>query len=127
MEIERTKSNRPDPQAEPPQTLADLLFPLCAPHKRGELEQFRIEYEAVHGPTDLTRRYTSTWPIEQQDWLVRNDIKSFFDGLPPFAKAYLKGKMQLAGRRGTLDNMPNRMLQLFVSGRMHLDHESRSC
>ena len=125
--MESRKANRIDRQnPETPQTLAEMLFPLCPPHKRSELEEFRIEFEAVHGPTDLTKRYTSTWPIEQQNWLVRNDIKRFFDGLPAFVKAYLKGKMELASRRGTLDNMPDRMLRLFVSGQMHLDHESRS-
>jgi hypothetical protein len=126
MEFEPTDSNRATDQQHPqtPRTLAELLFPLCAPSKRSELEKYRTEFEAVHGATDLTKHYTSTWSVEKQNWLVRNDIKRYFDGLPPFVKAYLKGKMQLAARRGTLDSMPNRMLQLFVSGQMHLDHES---
>jgi hypothetical protein len=127
MEQEWTESSYEDPpKSATPQTLADLLFPQCAASKRGELEEFRLEFEAIHGPTDLTKRYTSIWPTEQRHWLIKNDLKRFFDGLPPFAKAYLKGKMQLAARQGMLDEMPDRMLQLFVSGQMQLDHELRN-
>lgn len=112
--------------SESPETLAEVFFYVSDPVKRREIEKYRIDFEAVHGPTDLTKRYTSMWPDAQRDWLVKHDIKRYFDGLPPFAKAYLKRKMQLVARDGRLDNMPDDMLRLFVSGQMRLDHESHS-
>jgi hypothetical protein len=108
-----------------PQTLAEMLIYLPDAAKRRELEKFRIDFEQTHGSTDLTKRYTSTWPEAQQNWLLKHDIKRWFDGLPPFVKAYLRGKMQLAARDGSLDDMPDNMLRLFVSGQMLLDDEVR--
>ena len=108
-----------------PETLAEMLFYLSDPAKRRELEEYRIEYEAVHGPTNLTKRYTSTWPREQQDWLITHDTKSYFDGLPPFAKAFLKGKMQAAAQEGDLDSMPANLLRLYCSHEMRLDCEPK--
>lgn len=113
------------PRSAEPETLAEMLFYLSDPSKRRELESFRIKFEAVHGPTDLTKRYTSTWPTQQQTWLIDRDVRRYFDGLPSFVKAYLRGKMQLAAQSGQLDDMPDNLLTLFVSGRMKLDHEVR--
>ncbi len=107
------------------QTLAEMLFYLDTPAKRRQLEEYRIEFEEVFGPTDLTRRYTSTWPPAQQEWLIRYDAKRWFDGLPPFAKAFLRAKMEIAARKGTLDNMPDNLLRLYMSRGMILDHEVR--
>ena len=58
-----------------PRTLAEMLLYLPDPARRVELEKYRIEYEALFGETDLTKRYTSTWPEEQQDWLMKHDMK----------------------------------------------------
>jgi hypothetical protein len=101
-------------------TLGDMLFPLSDPAARRQLEEFRLQYEAEHGPTDLTKRYTSTWPAEQRDWLARQEPKQFFDGLPPFAKAFVKAKMQGAAECGMLDDMPDQYLKLFLHGEMQL-------
>ncbi|HEV3304439.1 MAG TPA: hypothetical protein VG055_32615 [Planctomycetaceae bacterium] len=101
-----------------PETLAELFLYLSDPVKRRELEQFRKDYEAINGPTDLTRRYTSTWPKAEREWLFQNDTKRWFEGLPPFARAYLRGKMEMAARDGDLDDMPDKLLRLFVSGAM---------
>lgn len=106
-----------------PTTLAESLFYLPDPGNRQALEQYRIEYEAVHGPTDLTKRYTSTWPQEQQDWMMTHELKRYFDGLPPFVKAFVKSKMQSAASEGRLDDMPDDVLSLFISGNMCLDCE----
>jgi hypothetical protein len=107
-------------------TLAETLFYLSDPAKRHELEEFRIEYESVHGQTDLTKRYTSIWPAAQQAWLMKHDLKRYFEGLPPFAKAYLKGKIQAAAQDGNLDDMPDGYLRIFISKQMRLDCESPS-
>ena len=107
----------------PPETLAEMLFHSCNEGNRHKIEEFRIKYEAVHGSTDLTKRYTSTWPAADQVWLMKHDIKRYFDGLPPFAKAYLKGKMQIVANDGRLDDVPDSYLRLFISGEMLLDYE----
>jgi hypothetical protein len=111
----------------PPRTLAETICYLPLPQLRAELEAYRVEYESRYGQTDLTRRYTSTWPPEQQEWLIRHDIKRYFDGLPPFAKAFFKGKMELASRAGNLDDMPDGLLRLYVTGNMilHADNNHR--
>lgn len=106
-----------------PQTLAEMLLPVSDPAHCRFLEQFRIIYEERFGPTDLTKRYTSTWPEAQQNWLLKNHPKLYFDGLPPFAKAFIRGNMRVAARDGTLDDMPDGMLELYVRGQMVLDHE----
>lgn len=103
---------------ERPKTLAEMFLYLSDPAKRQELEQFRKDYEALNGPTDLTKRYTSTWPEAEQEWLFQNDTKRWFDGLPPFARAYLRGKMEIAAREGDLDDMPDKLLRLYVRGAM---------
>jgi hypothetical protein len=101
-----------------PETLAEIFFYLSDPAKRRELEEFRKEYEAVNGPTDLTKRFTSTWPEPQQDWLLEHDSKRWFDGLPPFAQAYLRGKVQITAREGRLDDLDDELVRLYVSGQM---------
>jgi hypothetical protein len=69
-----------------PETLAETLFYLSDPSRRQELERFRVKYEKLNGSTDLTKRYTSTWPKAEQDWIFEHHTKEWFDGLPRFAK-----------------------------------------
>lgn len=122
----RTPENGGDVQrTDLPETLAEALFPISDPAKRGELEDYRLRFEAVHGPTDLTRYYTSMWPRDRQNWLMDYDAKRWFDGLPLFAKAYLRGKMEMAAQEGNLDDMPDRFLRLYVTKQMNLDYEVR--
>lgn len=108
-----------------PETLAEFFFRLSDPKLRKELESFRAEYEAEWGEAELATRYTSQLPKHTQEWLLTHFPERYFKGLPPFAKAYLKGKMELAAADGKLDDMPNRMLRLFVQGQMQLDDEPR--
>ncbi len=108
-----------------PTTLAETLFHFSDVRMRDELEEYRCKFEARYGPTDLTKRYTSTWPQAQQDWLLDNEAKRYFDGLPPFVKAFIKGKMQVAARNGNLDDMPTSLMALYVSGEMKTDVRSR--
>src|SRR6516162_8236641 len=101
-------------KTEEPTTLAELLlYRSPNPETRQRLEKFRIDFEAQRGPTDLTKRYTSTWPIAQQNWLIQHDAKRWFDGLPPFGKAYLRGVMEMEAREGKLDDMPDDLLRLY--------------
>jgi hypothetical protein len=99
-----------------PVTVAELFVYLSDPVQRQELEEFRVEYEALNGPTDLTKHYTSMWPQPQRELLFQHHTKLWFDGLPPFAKAYLRGKMEIAAKDGRLDDAPDKLLKLFVAG-----------
>ena len=112
---------KPNEATAKPETVAEMFLYLPDAAKRQELEQFRIEYESLNGPTDLTRRYTSTWPKPQQDWMYENHTNLWFDGLPPFAKAYIRGQMELPG---SLDDMPDRLIRLYVSGGMKPGNQS---
>jgi hypothetical protein len=103
---------------------ADLASTICYfrdKELRQELEQFRVSFERESGTkTDLTRRYTCTWPAVQQRWLIDHHPDRFFAGLPPFVQAFYRAKMSAARRSGRLDDMPAPMLSLFLNGAMDL-------
>lgn len=102
--------------------LIDILCVGCAPKsRRHELETFRKQFEAEHGETDITRRYTSMLPIEQQRWLMRHEPRRYFQGLPPFLMAFIRADMSRAKEAGTLDDANDGLLRLYMSGGMHND------
>lgn len=110
-----------------PKTIAELLYRLPTQTLRDELEEYRMSWEQAHGRrVDLTRRYTSTWPREQQNFLFHTDPKRYYDGLPPFVQDYIKGKMMLYARDGALDDAPEEYMQMFVRGLMNGRGDSRS-
>lgn len=117
-------SRTPNPEGVPSETettLAEFLCTLPTLEMRRDLEAFRIQYEAEHGETDLTRRYTCTWSPNAQEWLIRNYPKRFWDGLPPFLQAFLKSKMRAAARDGRLDDKPDVLIRLFLTGEMTIN------
>lgn len=100
-------------------TIGDLLFPVGDNQPlRESLERFRISYEAKFGKTDLTKRYTSVWPNDQQDWLLENHPKLYYDGLPPYVQACIKESMRRANQKGNLDDQPDEYVKLYISGQM---------
>jgi hypothetical protein len=122
---ESSKSHDAKPAGKPRiATLAELLFPLDDPERRAELERFRVAFEHKHGETDMSRYYTSMRPLAEQEWLLAEMPKRYFDGLPPFAKAYLKSKMDLAAAEGKLDDTPNCFLTLYAGGHMRLEEST---
>ncbi len=108
-----------------PKTMSECLFFIADPKVRDQLEDYRQKYEAIYGETDLTKRYTSTWPDEHQSWLKQHHLKAYFDGLPPFVKGFLKGKAETKLRNGTSDDLPDDIIELYMNGEMVLDHEHR--
>ena len=96
-------------------SLTSLVFRFRSIELQNELEKFRREYEQKFGETDLTKRYTSTLPTDQQEWLLAHEPRRYWQGLPPFVQAYLTMRMQQARKTGTLDNMPEALLQLYIS------------
>lgn len=106
-----------------PTTLAEMVYPLLteAAHVQ-ELEAFRIAWERRTGrETDLTRNYTSLWPLAEQNWMLDHEPRRYFDGLPEFARAFIKAKCQAAARAGRLDDLGHRFLGLFVRGEMKVE------
>jgi len=99
---------------EPITTLAEIVFRLHDAEDREDLEAYRIEYEAEHGPTDLTRHYTSQMSPAMQAWLVDNEVDRYIEGLPPFARAYMQESMEQAASEGRLDDKPDEFVAAFL-------------
>lgn len=86
-------------------SLSDLLFYLPTPELRAELEEFRLKYEAKHGPTDMTKSYTSRWPAEQQAWMLNHDKhtrEAWLRGVPDFAREFCRLRVNAAATSGAL-------------------------
>jgi hypothetical protein len=98
--------------------LSRLLSNFDSPQLQDELEEFMQDWERLNGPVRFDGYYTSMWPREQQEWLLKTHPKRYYDGLPPFVQDYFLGKMKIAARCGLLDNMPEALVHLFVSGQM---------
>lgn len=81
---------------------------------RDDLEKFRSQYELKHGPTDLTRRYTSVWPIDQQKWLLAHEPVAYFNGLPPFVQGYIKEQIKQHIKEGNLDALPESYVNIYL-------------
>src|SRR5438552_19081483 len=112
---------QPNPSGEPSQAqVFNLASTICCfedAELREELEKFRVSYERASGvTTDLTRRYTCTWPTEQQHWLLEKHQARVFEGWSSFVRACYTAKMSNARRCGRLDDMPGRMLALYGHG-----------
>lgn len=114
------------PQQGGPSTLAQILFPLPTLQLQRELEKYRTNYEARFGKTDLTKYYTSQWPRELQNWLTQEHPRHYYDGLPPFVKAWLREKMQAASRAGNYDDASDALLRMYVSGHMNQERDGPS-
>ena len=102
------------------QGLSDLLIGFADPARRKDIEEFRIQYENEHGPTDLTKRYTSLWPTEQQDWLADHYPKRYWDGLPPYVQAYFRKQAEIAAGSGKLDDLSPMLIRLFLKREMDI-------
>lgn len=114
-------------RSRPRQTLAEQLLYLPDDKSRRELEAYRLQHEAAHGATDLTQRYTSTWPIEQQRWLIEHHAKQYLEGLPPFARAYFISKMDGPVGEGRLDDVVDGYFREFLKRQLLLGrHRSDS-
>lgn len=109
-------------------TIAEILDPRL----RGDadairqMEKFRIEWERLHGPVDLTRRYVTALPAEQQDALFALDPKRWWDALPPVMQDFYFAKLKVAARDGALDSLPDAYVQLYMSGQLARGSDGRS-
>lgn len=113
------KTTTASPAGEPSRTVTDLLFRINDPQKRAEVNAFRSSYEAKRGPTDLTKRYTSQWPTKQQQWLFEHEQQRWFDGLPDFARAFFKHKIEAAwSTPQPTGRMPRHLISDYMDGRV---------
>ncbi len=102
-------------------TLAELVCRFDSPKVRRELEAFRIKFEAEHGETDLTRRWVTTLPERDQEWLFTYHPDRYWKSMPPFVQAYLKQKTIDRHREGKLDDTPDELLRLYLTGQMKIN------
>jgi hypothetical protein len=110
------KKNRiPD---SPPKSIAEFLAPYGSAELHHNYGEFMQSYEASFGEDDLSKRYTTQLDPEVQDALLDIAPKRFFDGAPPSLKAYVMEQMGRASRQGCLDDMPDRLLRLYLRGEM---------
>ena len=93
--------------------LVDIVYSSETVPLRENLEAYRIQYEAAHGPTDLTRHYTSMLAPEAQDWLINNEPERWMDGLPPFIKSYLTQQLENYAKTGELDTLLDKYVRLY--------------
>ena len=103
-------------------TIAELLCPHLDKAYLAKLETFRLTWEAANGPCDLTRYYTSLWPVSQMEALCDINPKAYYDGLPPFLKDFIIQETRRAFESGTLDNISPMFQTLFLEG--HLSRSS---
>jgi len=111
----------------PGQTIADLVFPVKDPVARQAIESYRVSWESLRGQeTDMDRNYTSLWPEKKRVSLMEMDLKKYFDGLPPFARDWMRDTFQNAARDGALDDAADpSWIELYVSGGMNADPDKR--
>jgi hypothetical protein len=104
----------------PERTLAELVCYFDSPKIRRELEAFRIKFESDQGETDLTRRWATTLPPKDQEWLMTHHPDRYWRSMPPFVQAYVKQKMIGRHKEGKLDDMPAGFLRLYLTGQMKI-------
>ncbi len=108
-------SNTPDPSPRGANDCPTLYFwPDAPPEHIDAIEEFRAEYELLHGPTDRTRRYITQAPLAQGDALFLTDALGYFDQCPGFVRAYFMHLMRLAAQDGRLDQFTDRYLALYM-------------
>ena len=99
-------------------SISALLVPWATPEQLQELERHRVAWEAKHGPTDLTRYYTSRWPNDEQSRLYGLDFKAYFEGLPEYFQDMLRNRMKHAAAQGKTDDMPDEYIRLYCLNHM---------
>jgi hypothetical protein len=107
-------------------TLADCFFYQGHPTLRGELEQFRLQWEDANGPVDLGQMYSCFLPVQVQKWLYENEPKRYFQGLPAFVQDYLYDSYRQCEEKGVLDACPAPLRSLYATGVMESVVKARS-
>lgn len=101
-------------------SLTEFLFPLDDPDVSADLEQFRVDYERRFGPTDVGRIYTSMLPKERREWLFEHFPEHYWNGLPPYAQAFLIRRIKSAASDGKLDLVSDSFLSLYSQGKLRV-------
>lgn len=104
--------------------LSDLVFCPRNPAKRKALDEYRAKYEAEHGPTDLTRRYTTMWPDIEQNWLMKHYPDRYIEGLPPFAHSFMMKTLESSAKEGRLEEWPEKFVAYYIRKRMGRKNDS---
>jgi hypothetical protein len=91
------------------------LFTVADPELQRQIHEFRLEYELVNGPTDVSLPFGSTQAPLIQDKRYRQDAAKFIASLPPFIIAFYEEECQRAVAEGRLDDISDRILRVFMA------------
>jgi hypothetical protein len=96
------------------------LFKVPDAKLQRRIHEFRLEFELLNGPTDVTQPFVSTQSPLIQDKRYREDPAKFVASLPPFVISFLETECRSAVAEGRLDDFPDRIVALFVQFRGRL-------
>lgn len=83
-----------------------------------ELEDYRLEFELLHGPTSVTDSYTSSLSASEQSHLLRNEPGAYWNGLPPYVRSFLRERIEGSAREGNLDSLSDAWIRAYISGHL---------
>lgn len=105
----------PDPDPHGESAIPTLYFwPDAPPDRVQDIEEFRAEYELLHGPTDRSRRYITQTPLPERNAFYARDPLGYFQRCPAFLQAYLLHRMRLAASEGRLDNFSDSLIAFYA-------------
>ena len=99
-------------------TISEILVRGSPAERLARIEKYRLEWEKLHGPTDLTRHYVTMWPAEDQIALHTADPEAYFNAMPPFLQDMLRGIVKNLASEGRLDDLSNSTLRLYCLGKL---------
>lgn len=97
--------------------IADILSPCNDAYCTRVLEEYRLAWEAMYGPTDLTKHYVTMWPADAQRAMLRHSPETYFQSMPPYCQDFVHNKLKTACSEGWLDVFEPEWIQLYVTGR----------
>lgn len=93
------------------------LFPTNNPDLLQRIDEFRREYELLHGPTPTNIRYTTQMRWDDQLTMYVSDPSRYFAGMPPFVIAYYEDIVRDHANSGSLDDVPDRFLEVYMKNK----------
>ena len=97
-------------------TLTAILCPYLSREVGARLETYRLRWEDVNGPTDLTKYYSSRWPQPEQVALIRTDFRAYVSALPPFLVDWIDRDLRAALEAGPSAEIADKFIRLFNLG-----------
>jgi len=81
------------------------------PQLMNEVDQFRHEFELLHGCTNPHRRYSTQLPTAQQQAM---SVEKYHANMPPFARAFFEQRWKELGKAGRLDDVDDQIIEMLA-------------